>query len=90
MTMQAEMSPEEVARRGETIYQQKLRPRVEQQHFGEFLVVDVLSGNYEIDPDDLKASDRVLAKNPNAVLYGVRIGYPAAYRIGGRTVVKPS
>jgi hypothetical protein len=90
MTMQAEMSPEEVARRGETIYQQKLRPRVEQQHFGEFLVVDVLSGNYEIDRDDLKASDRVLAKNPNAVLYGVRIGYPAAYRIGGRTVVKPS
>lgn len=90
MTLQAEMSPEEVARRGEAIYQQKLRPRVEQQHFGEFLVMDVLSGDYEIDRDDLKASDRVLAKNPNAVLYGVRIGYPAAYRIGGRTVVKPS
>jgi hypothetical protein len=90
MTTQAEMSPEEVARRGEEIYQRMLRPHVEQQHFGEFLVVDVLSGDYEIDRDDLAASDRLLARNPHAVLYGVRIGYPAAYHIGGRTLVKPS
>jgi hypothetical protein len=84
------MSPEEVAQRGEALYQQKLRAQVEKQHLGDFLVVDVLTGDYEVDRDDLAASDRVLAKRPGAVLYGVRIGYPTAYHIGGRTLVKPS
>ena len=90
MTTRIQLPPEEVGRRGEEIYQQKLRARVEKQHFGDFLVVDILTGDYEIDRDDLTASDRLRAKNPDAVMYGLRIGYPAAYHIGGRTVVKGS
>ena len=90
MTTRIQLPPEEVARRGEEIYQQKLRAQVEKQHIGDFLILDVLTGDYEIDRDDLTASDRLRAKNPNAVAYGLRIGYPAAYHIGGRTVVKSS
>jgi hypothetical protein len=52
-------------------------------HFGHFLIVDILSGDYEIDEEDLAASNRLLARRPNGVLYGLRIGYPAAYRLGG-------
>jgi len=60
-----------------------IRPKVEPAHAGEFVIVDVLTGDYEVARDDLTASHRMLARNPGAVMYGIRIGSPAAYRIGG-------
>jgi len=79
----ARYSREEVAARGEAIYEQDIRPNIESQNKGKFLVLDIESGDYEIDEDDLVATKRVMAKRPDAVLYGLRIGYPAAYRLGG-------
>jgi hypothetical protein len=78
---------EEVATRGETIYEQQIRAKVEATHKGQFVVIDIETGDYEIDADDLAATKRALAKRPAAVLYGLRIGYPAAYRLGGRFMV---
>jgi hypothetical protein len=78
---------EEVAARGETIYEQQIRAKVEATHKGQFVVIDIETGDYEIDADDLAATKRALAKRPAAVLYGLRIGYPAAYRLGGRFMV---
>jgi len=79
-------STEEVGKRGQEIYERVLRDQVEAQHRGEFLVIDILSGTYEIDKDDLIACDRLLTRQPNAILYGLRIGYPTAYRLGSKTV----
>ena len=73
---------EEVGQRGQTLYEEQVKNTVEPEHAGKFLVLDVTSGAYEVDEDDLAASDRLLAKKPDAVLYGLRIGYPAAYRLG--------
>jgi hypothetical protein len=73
---------EEVVARGEAIYQQRLRAQSEKERFGEFLVLDIESGDYEIAKEDLDASLALLARRPNGVLYGVRIGFPAAYRVG--------
>ncbi|MGH8057357.1 MAG: hypothetical protein ACREOH_09000 [Candidatus Entotheonellia bacterium] len=75
---------DEVAARGEAIYEQQIRAEVEAEHRGKFVVIDIETSEYEIDADDLEATKRALAKRPNAVLYGLRIGYPAAYRLGGR------
>ena len=74
---------EEVAARGEALYEQRIRPHVEATHQGKFVVVDIETGDYEIDADDLAATKRALAKRSDAVLYGLRIGYPTAYRLGG-------
>ena len=82
----ANYPPHEVARRGEAIYEQHLRANVEAQHRGKFLVLDIETGAYEIDDDDLVATKRALATRPDAVLYGLRIGYPTAYRLGARLV----
>ena len=78
----AHYTPEEVAARGEALYEQRIRPHVEATHQGQFVVVDIETGDYEIDADDLAATKRALTKRPNAVLYGMRIGYPTAYRLG--------
>jgi len=79
----AKYSREEVAARGEMIYDEQIRSKVESQSKGKYLVLDIETGEYEIDQDDLTATKRILAKRPEAVLYGLRIGYPTAYRIGG-------
>lgn len=79
-----QMSMEEVARRGEEIYQSRLRPLVEAEHKDQFLVLDVASGDYEIDAQDVVVSFRLLERRPKGVLYGVRIGHQAAYKMGMR------
>ncbi len=57
-------------------------------HKGKFLVIDIETGEYEMNADDLVATKRLLAKHPNAVVYGLQIGFPTAYRIGGHFSVK--
>jgi hypothetical protein len=72
----------EVGRRGKDIYESKLRPRVEIDNPGKFLVLDIISGEYEIADRDLTASERLLERIPKAIIFGVRIGHPTAYRLG--------
>ena len=84
----AKYSREEVATRGEAIYEREIRPKVESQNTGQYLVLDIETGEYEIDQDDLVATKRILAKHPNAILYGLRIGHRAAYRLGGFSKVQ--
>jgi len=57
---------------------------VEQDHRGKFLILDVNTGDYEIDSEDLTASKRLLARRPDAELFGVRIGHRAAYLLDGK------
>ncbi len=82
-------TPEEVAQRGEAIYERQIRARVEPEHMGQFVVIDIETGDYELDVDDLVATKRALAKRPGAVLYGLRIGAAAAYHLGGGVTVPP-
>ena len=75
---------EEVVREGREIYEREVRAQVEASHDGEFVVVDVTTGAWEVDEDDVAASERLLAKNSDAVLYFARVGRRAAYRLGAR------
>jgi len=75
-------SPEEVARRGEEIYE-RLRPMLEKENHGKVLVIDIVTGAYEMDSDHRRAVERAKARHPDALLYGLRIGYPALSKRGG-------
>ena len=79
---------EEIARRGQALYEERLRAVVDARDRGKFLVLDIETGEYELDVDELAALQRAKRKNPDAALYILRIGYPAAYRIG-RTFERP-
>jgi len=72
-----------IGQRGQALYDQQIRAQVEQDHRGKFLILDVNTGDYEIDAEDLTASERLLARRPDAALFGVRIGHRAAYRLVG-------
>ncbi len=81
-------SPQEVEARGEEIYEQQIRQTVESGNKGKFVVIDIETGDYEMDQDDLQATKRALAKRSDAVLYGLRIGYPTAYTLGGHVATE--
>lgn len=72
----------EIQERGEAIYRECIQANLSRDAEGQFAVIDILSRDYEIAADDLMATRTLLARRPNAVLYGLRIGHPAAYRLG--------
>lgn len=75
---------EGIARRGQAIYDQRIRAVVEAEHRGQFLALDVDSGDYEIAEKLLTATQRLRQRHPDQVFYGVRVGYRTAYSMGGQ------
>jgi len=73
---------QEVARRGKVLYERHIRPEVEHEHEGRFLVMDVESGEYALADDELAAFDLARKKTPEGVLYLIRVGRLAAHRLG--------
>lgn len=80
------LTPERIVERGEAIYRDRIQSLVEPQEKGKYLVLDLDSGEYEIDQDEVTATKRALARHPNGTLLTLRIGYPATYHLGGRFV----
>lgn len=76
-------SPEEFARRGREWYEKEIRQNVESGNEGKAVIIDIETGDYEMDQDSLAATHRFLAKKPDAQLYAIRVGYPAFAKRGG-------
>jgi hypothetical protein len=77
-------SSDEFARRGNDLYEKKIRAQVEDGNDGKVVAIDIDSGQFEVAQDALTASDRLLAKCPTAQTWFVRIGHPALHRFGPR------
>jgi hypothetical protein len=77
-------SNEEIARRGQELYDQAIAAKVEtEENIGKIIVIDIETGDYEIDEVGLKASERLRARHPDAVLLGLRIGCDSVEGFGG-------
>lgn len=85
------LSGEEIQRWAEQIYEQRLRRQLgTDDNIGKALIIDVETGDYEMDADEIAATHRALAKHPNAALWALRIGYNAMHALGGAlTRTKP-
>ena len=75
---------EEIVARGKVLYEHQIRQEVEAGNTGKILVINVDTGDYEMDNDRLAASDRAAERFPGAPLYAMKIGYPSLGRIGFR------
>ena len=65
------------------LYDARLRTKLEPQENGKFLILNLDTGEYELDADDLTASQRAKARFGNARLIALRVGDFAAYDMGG-------
>jgi hypothetical protein len=77
-------SKEEFARRGETIHEKEILPKLKPKDVGKFLAIDIETGEYEIAADEMKAGDKLRARLPDAQIWMVRIGYATARSFRGR------
>jgi hypothetical protein len=78
------LSREEVARRAKQLYESSIRQQVEvEENIGKMVIIDIETGDYEVDETGLKASRILKKKHPNARLFGMRIGYNVAVSFGG-------
>jgi hypothetical protein len=81
---QPRYSKEEFAARGDAVYEQRVRPHASAADEGKFVAIDIDTGTYEIDEDEIVATDRVLARYPSAQIWVTRIGSRCARRFGPR------
>jgi len=80
---------DDVLQRGRSLYETNLRAQLEPEHFGEFLILNVDTGEYEIDRDDVAASRRARLRFADAPLLTLRIGHTTAFRLGGHNLNAP-
>lgn len=78
-------SAEEVAALGDELYETRIRERLESAHLGKIVALDVQDGDYVVDETALAASERLLAQNPSAEVWCVRVGHEALYHVGSRS-----
>lgn len=75
---------DEIARRGDEIYEQEILPNLRPEDQGKFALLDVETGDYEVDQDEVAASDRLLARRPDAQVWVRQVGSRYARRFGTR------
>ena len=56
---QPRYSKEEFARRGQAIYEQGVRPQVEEGNSGRIVAIDIETGEFEVGNDALTVSDQL-------------------------------
>jgi hypothetical protein len=77
-------SRDEVARRGDEIYEREVLPRLGPEDEGKFALIDVETGDFEVDRDEIAASDRLLVRRPDAQVWTRQVGSKYARRFGPR------
>ena len=78
---------DEIARLGAEIYERDIRTRVEEDHHGEIVSIDVDSGTWAVGDDILDAVDRLRAQRPEAIdVWSLRVGCRAVHKFGGRAL----
>lgn len=71
-----------IAVAGKKIYQEKIRPLMTEDDIGKFVIVDVNSGDYEVDEKSVTANQRLRQRRPDSLRFGMRVGYSAAHFFG--------
>lgn len=86
---QPRSTEDEFARQGDAMYERDILPRLEPDSAGKFIVIDIETGDYEIDRSELAASDRLRARRPHAQAWLRRIGHQHVRRYGTRRPIGP-
>ena len=70
-----------IARKGERLYQTKLKAVLEPEHTGMFAAIEVDSGDYFLGTDLSEAFEQARAKHREKKFFFVRVGYRAAFKL---------
>ena len=72
---------------GRDLYHNRIRQEISAEK-GDFVVIDVLSGDYETGSLESEARTRLRERRPDAVTWLERVGYPTPYKMAERVVTR--
>ncbi len=73
-------------KKGPLIFNESIRETLDDGDLGKVVVIDIDSGDYEIDYDDAAALFRLLERRPEAYTWSERVGFDAVHFIGSQPV----
>ncbi len=73
-------SSEEIAEKGQALYDRGIRDKLGPDDRGKYLVLDIETGHYELDTDQLAAVKLARSKQPEAAFLVLRVGH---HSLGG-------
>ena len=85
---QRRYSKEELARRGQALYESGIRQQVESNSTDKIVAIDIETGAFEIADHVLPATNQLFKRYPDAQPWVIRIWHLALYHFGSRGLVK--
>lgn len=79
------LTPEQVAERGQRLYEEKLKANLEPTEKGQFVAIEVESGEYFIADTLLEVLQMAKEKHPTKLFHTIRIGYGGVFKMGSYT-----
>jgi hypothetical protein len=76
-------SKEEFARRGDALLKSKVCPHLTAADKEKFVAIDIETGEYELDKNEMKAADRLRKRFPNGQIWLVHVSLGYFHRFGG-------
>ena len=70
------------------MYEEKIRDVLEPALNGQVAVINIETGEFEVDSRHRTAAKRALARWPGGLFYAVRVGFPTLGHIGARLRVE--
>jgi hypothetical protein len=85
-TSQRRYSKEEFARRGDALVETKVRPHLTAADQDKFVAVDIETGAYELDKNEMRAAERLRKRVPDAQIWLVHVTLGYLHRFGGQSL----
>jgi hypothetical protein len=79
-------SKEDLAQRGQLLYESSIRQQVEAGNDGKIVAIDIETGDFEVDENVVPATNRLFDRNPDAQPWVIRIGHRAVDHFGARSL----
>lgn len=73
---------------GPALYQNRILPQLGADDRGRLVIIDIDTGDYEMDGPGSDALSLLLLRRPNARLWMERVGHPAAFHMGNRVTAE--
>ncbi|MEM8639177.1 MAG: hypothetical protein AAGG51_10230 [Cyanobacteria bacterium P01_G01_bin.54] len=83
---QRRYSKEEMAQRGQAIYETQIQAQVEPGNENRIVAIDIETGAFAVADTVLPATRQLFAQNPDAQPWVIRIGHDAVYHFGARSL----
>ena len=82
LTSLSSVYPLEIAQRGTRVYQ-NISEKIEKDHMGDFVAIEVESGKYFLGQTQIEAIEKAKKTFPEKIFYLMKVGFPAAVTFSG-------